>query len=207
VKLLLSLKYSLYVVFHPFNGFYDLKHEKKGGVLSSTIIVGILIFLFVLRRYLTGYIFLNSEIRDINILTEIIGIVLPLLFWCIANWSITTLMEGEGTFRDIYITTAYALVPIIIISIPLLIISNVIVFEEAQLYTFLDSLSIFWSGLLLFFGILTIHQYTIKKTALTFIIAVIGMVFMFFIGLLFFTLIQQMLNFVLLVIKEISFRS
>lgn len=207
MKLIKSIRYSFYVIFHPFNGFYDLKHEKKGNMLSASVILGILITVYILRRYLTGFIFTTSNINDINIVSEIIGILLPFIFWCTSNWCITTLLDGEGTFKDIYITTSYALTPIILLSIPLIIVSNVVAIEEGQLYTFFDSISIAWSGFLLFFGILTIHQYTIKKMILTFIIAVVGMVAMFFISLLFFSLIQQMMNFVVLVIREITLRS
>ena len=30
-----GLRYSTYVIFHPFKGFWDLKHEKKGNLESA----------------------------------------------------------------------------------------------------------------------------------------------------------------------------
>jgi len=201
------LKYSFYIIFHPFNGFYDLKHEKRGNMSSASILVGLLILSYVLRRYLTNFIFNKTNINDINILTEIGGILIPILLWCVANWCITTLMDGEGTLKDVYITTAYALVPIILISLPLIVISNIVIIEESQFYFFFDSFSIIWAGILLFFGILTVHQYTVSKTIITFIMAIIGMIAMLFLGLLFFTLLQQMINFAYLIFQELSIRS
>ena len=41
---------------------------------------------------------------------EIVYVVVPVLFFCIANWSLTTLMDGEGKFVEIFISTCYALV-------------------------------------------------------------------------------------------------
>ena len=35
-----TLKYSLYVIFHPFDGFWDLIHEKRGSMgAAHTIII------------------------------------------------------------------------------------------------------------------------------------------------------------------------
>ena len=105
-----SLKMAIYTIFHPFNGFWDLKHEKKGSFLKANIILIMLIITFTLRSQFTGFVLNMSEPTDFNLFYQITSLVLPFLIWCIANWCITTLVDGEGNFRDIYITTAYALI-------------------------------------------------------------------------------------------------
>ena len=201
-----SLKMAIYTIFHPFNGFWDLKHEKMGSFLKANIILIMLIITFTLRSQFTGFVLNMSEPTDFNLFYQITSLVLPFLIWCIANWCITTLVDGEGNFRDIYITTAYALIPLILFNIPMVIISNIITIEESAFYSILDTASIIWSGFLLFSGILTIHQFSIKKTLLTIVIAILGMMIMIFILLLFFTLVQNMFNFCRLIWAEISIR-
>jgi len=113
------------------------------------------------------------------------------------------LMDGEGSLKDIYIATAYALVPIVLLNIPMLIISNIFVLEEMTLYSLIEGVSIFWAVFLVLVGIMTIHQFTMSKTIGAILITLAGMVVILTIVLLFFSLIQQMLYFGRLVYFEL----
>ena len=41
-----ELIYGFYVIFHPFDGFYDLKHEKRGSVRASLVFIALTILSF-----------------------------------------------------------------------------------------------------------------------------------------------------------------
>jgi len=196
MEVLKALRYTFYLIFHPFDGFWDLKHEKRGNLDAAIVIVFLLSITYILRRQLTGFIFNEVKLLELNIFLEIISVILPFLLWCIANWCLTTLMDGEGSFRDIVITSAYALTPIIIIYLPLIPFSNIITVEEGAFYHFFSSLAIAWSAALMIIGTSVVHQYSMRKTILTCICIVIGMGIIIFIALLFFNLIQQMYSFV-----------
>jgi hypothetical protein len=132
--------------------------------------------------------------------------VLIFLLWCVSNWCITTLVDGEGSLQDIIITTAYALTPLILINIPLILLSNVMVLDEAAFYTLFDTISMVWFGFLLLIGILTVHQFSMGKTIVTIGIALLGMVVIVFIVVLLFALIQQFINFGILFFRELGVR-
>jgi hypothetical protein len=206
MEVLQSLRYSLYLIFHPFDGFWDLKHEKKGNLRTALLIVAMVSVTFILRRQLTGFILNEVKLRELNIIVEILSISLPFFLWCVANWCLTTLMDGEGSFRDIVITSAYALIPLILINLPLIVFSNIITLEEAAFYSFFDILSLVWTGLLLFLGTSVVHQYPLTKTFLTCICIVIGMGLIIFIALLFFSLLQQMFAFFYIIYQEVALR-
>lgn len=201
-----QLKYSLYVIFHPFDGFWDLKHEKKGSKRTASIILTAVIIVYIVARQFTGYILNENTQEDLNLFSEVFSVLLPFTLWCVSNWGVTTLMDGKGTFGDIYITSAYALVPIIIINVPMVLISNIITFDEKDLYFVLNSISIIWTAFLLFVGIMTVHQYNVKKTISTIVIAIVGMAAMLFLSLLFFGLIQQLINFLYVFYIELTLR-
>lgn len=203
-----SLKYSLYVIFHPFNGFWELKREKKGSPWSVFIILTTLIILLCLKQQFTGFI-LNPNVGNspFSLILQIEIVLIPFLLWCVSNWSITTLVDGEGTFKDIAITTAYSLIPIILFTIPLIIMSRFITFEESQMYDLLFAISLIWSAFLLLTGIMTIHQFSLTKTLITILIAIVGMLVISFIILLFFALISQVYNWAYLIYREISLRN
>ena len=80
------------------------------------------LFLFliirVLKLMLTNFQFISAPVQYINVLEEMGSLLLPFIVLCIANWAMTTLFEGKGRFKDIYMAMCYALVPYIIIQLP-----------------------------------------------------------------------------------------
>ena len=205
-RILKGLQYSLYLIFHPFNGFWDLKHEKKGNVYSAWVIVCLLSVLLILRRQFTGFILNFNKQNEMNVFVEILSVLAPLGLWCLSNWCITTLVDGEGSLKDIFITTAYALTPVVLINIPMLLLSNVMILEETVFYTVLDALSVLWAALLILIGIMTVHQFTMPKTIATIAVAVVGMIIILFLILLFVSIIQQIVSFVDLLWTELAMR-
>ena len=205
-KTLQSLRYSLYVIFHPFKGFWQLKREHKGNIGAAVSLVALMILVTIARGQFTGYLFNTSAPGSFNILSEIFSVSLMFVLWCVSNWCITTLVDGEGSFRDIVITTAFALAPMILINIPLIVFSNIIVLEEGAFYTLFDTAALLWTAGLLLIGIMTAHQFTMLKTIGTVLIALVGMVVIVFIFILLFSLIQQFVNFCILLFDEFSAR-
>lgn len=195
--------FSKYIMFHPFKGFWDLKHDKIGTISVSSFFVLIFSILGVMNIQFTGFIVNGSDKLNTNIFFVLIRFIAIFLVWVIANWSITTLLDGEGTVKDIFIATAYALVPYILSNVVMIVMSNVIIAEEATFYYLIQIIGLIWSGMLLIFGLMTIHQFSFGKTVLTVIIAVVAMIIILFLLLMFLTLLQQMINFASLILQEV----
>jgi len=200
------IRYPLYVCLHPFKGFWDAKYEEKGKLNIALSILALLTLVVILKRQLTGFIVNFSNPNTLNSLDELLFIVFPFFIWCVANWSITTLMDGEGKFKEIVIVTAYSLVPMVLIYIITTIISQFITGEEAAFYFFFDAVAVIWFVFLLFVGIMTIHQYSVSKTVATFFLSFIVMGVIIFLGLLCFSLIQQIYAFVETIFRELVYR-
>ncbi|WP_028559608.1 Yip1 family protein [Paenibacillus pinihumi] len=200
------LKYPLYVIFHPFNGFWELKNENKGKLAIALSLLFMLAISNIIKRQMAGFHVNFNRPSELNSLDELKFVVLPFLLWCVANWSLTTLMDGEGKFRDIVIATGYSLVPLVLIYIPITIISNFITLKEAPFYYLFESIALLWFIYLLFVGTMNAHQYTAGKTVITMLLTLIVMGIIVFLGLLFFSLVQQIVNFVSTIYYEIIFR-
>lgn len=201
-----ALKYSLHVIVRPFDGFYDLKHEKKGNAMSATIIFALTLLSYLLNRQYSGYFYTSYNSNNYNILIEIATVVLPFFLWIVSNWCLTTLMDGEGTMKDVYIATSYALTPIVLLFIPLTVISNVMSLGENSYYAFFYGFTFIWVGYLIFTGTMITHQYMLAKTFITCILTIVGMLIIIFIGLLFYSLLQKVIGFFLNSYGELSFR-
>ncbi|MEV5025438.1 Yip1 family protein [Paenibacillus sp. LPE1-1-1.1] len=207
MQFLKDAKYTLHVAFHPFDGFWDLKYENKGKLrIALAILFGVTVMMILKRQY-AGYVVNFNYPLDLNSIDELKYIVLPFLLWCVANWSLTTLMDGEGKFKEIVIATCYAMLPLILIYLPNILLSNVITLREASFYFLLESAATLWFVWLLFIGTMTVHQYTVMKTIMTMLLTVVVMGVIIFLGLLFFSLIQQIVAFVYTIYQELSLRA
>jgi hypothetical protein len=200
-------KYPFYVLLHPFQGFWDLKYENKGKLRISLLILLLLTIATIILRQYSGYVVNYNYPYDLNSIKELQYIVLPFFLWCVSNWSLTTLMDGEGKFKEIVMATGYSLLPLVLMRFGNTILSNIITLREASFYYLIDSLAGLWFIWLLFIGIMTVHQYSVTKTVVTMALTLLVMGIIIFLGLLFFSLLQQMLGFVLSIYTEISLRT
>lgn len=201
------IKFPLHVIFHPFAGFWDMKFERKGKMTVSMTILALLVLSTILQKQFAGFLVNYVDPRLLNSLDDLQYTVLPFFLFCMANWSITTLMEGEGKFKEIVMSTGYALLPIVLISLPMTFVSRFMTQEETAFYWLMNSLASLWFLFLLFVGNMTVHQYTPAKALLTLFLTVIAMAFMVFIGTLAFSLGAQIYWFIYDVYREILFRT
>jgi hypothetical protein len=200
-----ELMYVFHLVFHPFDGFWDLKHEKRGSIRASLIILGVVILSFYYQSIGTGYV-MNPEGTYSTIFAQLLAVGLPFILWVISNWCLTTLFEGEGSFKDIFIATAYALAPLPLFLIVSTIMSNFVTLEESALASMLVVIAFVWAGMLIFFGCMVTHDYSFGKNLLMCLATIVGMAVIMFVGFLFSSLVGKMVSFVSSVIMEISYR-
>lgn len=201
-----TLRYALHVIVHPFDGFWDLTREHRGSMAAANFIVFTALVIRILSLQYTSFLFVRVNWSRVNVFTEFLTILLPLLIWCVANWSLTTLFEGKGRMRDIYMGTAYAITPFVLIQLPLILLSNVVTIEEGAFYTVLSSISLIWSGLLIVLAMMMIHDYSLGKTLAFVIMSVFGMLVIIFVMLLFFSLISDGIAYIISLYNELSFR-
>ena len=76
-----------------------------------------------------------------------------------------------------------------------------------MIYTLLDAICLIWVLGLLFFGMMTIHDYSLSKSVLTVILTLLGMCISLFILLLLASLVQEIYNYFYGIYKELVFRT
>ena len=206
VRFLDTLKYSLYVIWHPADGFWDLIHAKRGSYAAANFIVLITLLTHIWKLQFTSFVIMNVNWNRINIFKEMATIILPLAIFCICNWGVTTLFDGKGHLGDIYMGTAYALTPYPIIQLVLIVVSNFVTRDEASFYWVFSDISFIWVGILLFMAMMMIHAYSFGKTLLFTIFTLFGMCVFVFIMLLFFSMISQGVAYFISLGREVVFR-
>ena len=200
-----ELTFGFHLMFHPFDGYWDLKHEKRGSMRASIIFIIITVVAFYYSGIGKGY-YYNPKGATATIFSQAAMVLIPFLLWVISNWCFTTLFDGEGSFKDIFIATSYALFPVPVLVIISTALTNVLVGTESQIPTLIVSVAYIYMAFLIIVGMQVTHDYSTGKNIVTVVMTLVGMVVIMFIAVLFFSLISKMSGFVSTIISELSYR-
>ncbi|MFG6495333.1 YIP1 family protein, partial [Fictibacillus sp. UD] len=190
---------------HPIDSFYYLKRKRYASILSATILYVILIVEYIYSRFYTGFIF-KTVSSDANLVGELLLLLVPLALFIVVNYLVSTINDGEGRFKDIYIGTIYSLAPFLVFSPILTLLSNVLTYNEAFIYVFSIRIIYLWCLIILFIMLKEIHNYTFSDTIRNIFVTLFGMVIMLLVVFIVFVLIDQVYDFVYSIIKEAVLR-
>lgn len=201
-----TVKYAKHVIFHPFDGFWDLTHEGRGSLAAAHTFLALFLLTRVMILMYTNFQFINAPVQYINIYEQCASLLLPFLILCLANWSLSTLFDGKGRFPDIYMAMCYALVPYVLIQLPLIAVSHMISYDEVAYYNVLSSASAIWSVFLIFVGLMQVHDYGPGKTIIFVVATIFGALVILFLILVFFSLLSDAAGYFVSLYREIVFR-
>ncbi len=201
-----EIKRMFYYLKHPLDAFYEGKATKKIKTRTGIGFVLIMVVLYVLYLLLSGPLFKPVVLEKTIFLEEILKVLTPFITYVFANYLISSLMEGEGTFRAIFINTIGSLMPIVLILPILIVLSNVLTYNEIFIYQFLMFIMVAWSALLLFFNVKDTHNFTVKETIYHFIMSVLMMIVMLIIVVMVYMMLNQVVTFIADLIKEVIIR-
>lgn len=203
-KLKDEILYGFYVIRHPFNGFWGLKAEKRGTVRAAT-------FWFVVAGLSSIFAELGAcyaqKVENPSVISALSNTVFPLLLVIVSNMCFTTLMDGKGTFKDVYIAVGYSTIPYAVCTIPFTLISYVLIDQELSLLTMCSSVVVAWVLLLVFCGLMTVHDYSFGKNLLVCALTVLGIAFILFILIIFISLGSKVIALVASIVSEVTYRS
>lgn len=199
-------QYLLYTMNHPVEGFYWIRHQDRGSVPIAILLVIGFSLCFSLNRISANFIVNDVEPTTVDSLEELSGVLLLYALLCVANWSVTCLMNGEGRMKDVAIAIGYACAPLIPVFLAATLLSHVITQEEAAFYTLLIGCGIAYALMLMLIGIMQVHNYTLGRTLVTLFLTFLAILIIIFVGLLLTDLIGQVVNFFRSVYIELIFR-
>ncbi|MHB8130267.1 MAG: Yip1 family protein [Mobilitalea sp.] len=201
-----KLLYPFYVISHPFDGFYEIRHRGKGSVPIALLLVFLYGLSFSLNRRYAGFVVNLINPRYVDTRSEVIGVFLAVLLFAAANWSITCLMEGEGRFKDIITVIGYSMLPMVLTYIPATIISWFVASDEEGIYFLLTGISVLFFLILLLVGIMIIHNFSFGKTIVTLVLTFISLLLIIFVILLVISLMNQVILFLQSAYTELILR-
>ncbi len=196
----------LYTVTHPSDGYYWIRHKEKGSVGIAVLLVLLFGLCFSMNRLLASFVVSDINVRSVNLLPELGGVVLMYVLLCVGNWSITCLMDGEGRFKDICIAIGYAMLPMIVTYILATIVSQFLADGEQAFYTIIMGIGIAYTLIMALTGIMQVHNYTLGKTLLTLLLTLVAVFIIIFLAMLLTNFVGQVEAFFQSIYTELIFR-
>ena len=159
-----QLRYAPKVLRHPVDTYYEATRRGKGSLLSAAIVYAAFLVIMVASRAVTSFVFDMEGLRGLSVVSFLLLYVAPVILWIMGNYLVGAITKGQGTVKGIIIGTIYALMPLIVLSLPLALISNVLTLAEGSIYHLVQVLIFLWTAVLLFVQVKEIHGYGIGET-------------------------------------------
>ena len=202
-KLKDSLLYAFYSMKHPFAGYWGIKYEGRGSLKAALIFWVFTAVSSVFGNMGVGYL---SKKDNVSLLSSLTTLVIPLLLWCVSNMCFTTLMDGKGTFKDVFIAVGYSMLPYNLVSIPCALITHLLVIEELSIITLVTTLAFYWSIGLVFLSMITVHEYSFGKNLVVTVLTILGICIILFILLIYFNLVGRVQMLFTNIVSELVYR-
>lgn len=196
----------LSVVIHPFNSFNDIKYKNYGSIMFANIIVALMFIAFSLEATCSGFMFTKVSSSEYNLFFTIVKTIGLVLIWSLCNWLVCSLFSGKGKLGEVYIATAYSLIPLIAFTFIRVILSNFISLSAEGLISGIGTAIWIYTFFLLCVAMITIHEFDFFKFVTTSLVVVFLMVLLVFVIFMVAILIMQFWDFITSVYSEAVYR-
>ena len=198
-----NVLYAFYSMNHPFAGYWGIKYEKRGSFKAAIIFWIWTAVSSIFGTMGVGYL---KRADNVTIVSALTSIIIPLLLWCISNMCFTTLMDGKGSFKEVFTAVGYSMLPYNLVTIPCALISHLLVTDELSILSLVTTIALYWSIGLIFLSMMTVHEYSFGKNLVVSVLTIIGIAIILFILLIFFNLIGKVQMLIVNIINELTYR-
>ena len=201
-----KLKYWGYSLVHPFDGFFEIRFRNHGSAFLATLLLIAYAVLNCLKFQYTGFPMNMNNIEEMDALSLFISVVSVVALFTVSNWTVTTLFNGKGKMKDIFIVVCYSLTVLIIGDAIVTFASNFVTTEEVMILTALQMVCYAYFVFLLIAGLGTVHEYSFAGNLASMVMTIVAAAVILFIGVLLFTMLERMFSFVVSVAEEMMRR-
>ena len=204
--LLGQLRYSLYFMRHPMDGCYGVKKEGKNSWWCANILLGTFILISFLEKYCSGFLVKTVREGRYDLITDIGKVLVIFIGLTACNYLVVTIHEGEGFFKDLYCAYAYCLTPYIVIKPFVILLSNVLTYNEVFLISFANIIVWTWVVILILLTLKEINNFAVGETAKALAITAFTVLILTLLVCIIYVLFSQVIDFVITVVREVVYR-
>jgi len=191
----------------PFDFFEEIQEPGMVRVAQALYIVALAYLVRMLTLYAAGFSYQSREPYEISAVQELIWLVVPWATWCVAHWAVSAILDGEGKFREIVYGSAFALVPYAVCMIPVTLLTRILSLDESGTVQILTLAIYAWVAWLVLLKVKILHNFNLGKALFIISLSIVGMLIVWFAGILLFGLANQFISFVTDIAKELRLRA
>lgn len=190
----------------PNDIFYDIRAKDEVSVRNAGIILVLSLCCVVASKYIYSYLFYSGYKELINTFDIVINILVLLVLYMLSNFLITSIFDGEGKFRHIFIGTIYAFAPFFIFAIPIAVFTNALTLNEIFLVQLCNVMMYLGVVILLLIMNIEVHNYRFNESLKVLILTLFTMLVIVIVGISLYALFNQLITFIYSIIKEVLVR-
>ena len=178
-------------------GFTAIKKDRaRFSYLAPAMILLWSLFSNIVSPFLVHYPLQSVDVKDVNFAQQLFAFALPFFLWIFALYYVTCVFSGETMLREAWAATCYALLPYALTALPLALLTNAFGSGAAGLFHTVSTLVQVWVVLLVLAGIREMNSYSVPRTLLVALAAVLAVLFIAVILVLLYVLGAKLLAFV-----------
>ena len=198
--------YAGYYMKKPSDASYGILAEGRDNWLVSTFLLVVFIAEFIISKYTCGFLMKTVMEGRYEILKDI-GMIVGVVFAVTAcTYLVSTINEGEGTFKKIYTFFCYSLMPYIVIMPLVYILSHVLTNNEMFLTQMLMILTYGWIAVIAFIGLKEVNNFTVGRTVKVIFLTAFAALILVLLVFIIYVLWAQVFEFVYALIGEGVYR-
>ncbi|MGI6782540.1 MAG: YIP1 family protein [Acholeplasmataceae bacterium] len=188
---------------HPIDTIHDIKRYNESSKRTATVLYVLFVVMMIIARYFESFIFSTIRLETANVFKDILILFGVVFLFVISNYLISSLQNGEGWLKDVFIATSYCLAPIIVFMPFITLISHTLTLNEIFIYQALNYITYTWVLINLVIMIKEVHNYTIPQLIGNILLTIFTMIVVVVIVALIIILGSQLYEYIDGIIKEV----
>lgn len=193
-------------VLHPFRSFDDIKYKKAGSIWLAVLLSILFYIVSVLRETKVGFLFSEYDVSSFNSIFVLIKTIGLILLFSVANWGLSSLFEGKGWLREVFIVTAYSCLPLVVEGTVYIILSQFMSLSASAFFSAIHIVAVCFTAFMLIVGLMVVHDYNFTKLMGTGILTIVGMILIVFMVFILGILCSQFAEFAVKLYEEVIYR-
>ncbi len=197
---------SRFMLRHPIDGIYYLKTGRRGSVRGATILYIAAYIVYMIYRLYTSFVFGGGINQWQSPAAISVIVILPVILFVVGSYLISSINDGEGTIKNVYVSFGYALSGYITYIPVLTLVSHVLTKKESFLYGLCYFMIIGYTLVLIFLAVKETHCYTPGKTVSNILLTIAFMVIAVLAFIILYILWKELLGFAAELLEEVKYR-
>ncbi len=206
VKPVRQFNWCFMMLKNPYDANYGIKHEKRASCWSAFAVMAVFFVFYVVNKYFAGFLFRSVPEGYYELLNDFLTVFCVYMMLVICLYLVCTIKEGEATFKDLLIGSAYCLAPMLIAMPIQLALTNVLTFNEQFFITVLRVVSLGWTAILIVLMIMYLNDFTFWKTIKIILWTLLTVLIAAALLFVVYVLISQLVDFVSSIYGEVVYR-